>query len=63
MTADALDQAIAEGFRSLSAGQPRAALDAVATIDHAQHPRASLLTGHAQKALGITLPLSTPTGI
>jgi hypothetical protein len=52
MTADALDQAIAEGFRSLSAGQPRAALDAVATIDHAQHPRASLLTGHAQKALG-----------
>ena len=52
MTADAPDQAIAEGFRSLSAGQPRAALDAVATIDHAQHPRASLLTGHAQKALG-----------
>ena len=52
MTADAPDQAIAEGFRSLSAGQPRAALDAVATIDHAQHPRARLLTGHAQKALG-----------
>ena len=52
MTATAPDQSIADGFKALSAGQPRAALEAVAAVDQAQHPRASLLVGHAHKALG-----------
>ena len=46
------EQSIADGFAALSAGRPQAALDAVDVVDADLHPRASLLRGHAQKALG-----------
>ena len=46
------EQAIADGFKALSAGQPSVALEAVATIDADMYPRANLLVGHAHKALG-----------
>ena len=51
MQSDA-EQSIADGFAALSAGRPRAALDAVTTVDANVYPRASLIRGHAQKALG-----------
>ena len=44
------EQAIADGFKALSAGQPSVALGAVATIDADVYPRANLLAGHAHKA-------------
>ena len=47
-----IEQAIADGFKALSAGQPSVALEAVATIDADMYPRANLLVGHAHKALG-----------
>ena len=46
------EQSIAEGFKALSAGRPQAALEAVNAIDADSYPRASLLAGHAHKALG-----------
>jgi hypothetical protein len=45
-------QSIAEGFKALSAGLPQAALRAVKAVNQEQFPRASLLVGHAHKALG-----------
>ena len=47
-----IEQAIADGFKALSVGQPSVALEAVATIDADMYPRANLLVGHAHKALG-----------
>ena len=46
------EQAIADGFRALSAGQPQGALEALDSVDLDVYPRASLLAGHAYKALG-----------
>ena len=46
------EQSIAEGFKALSAGRPQAALEAVNAVDADSYPRASLLAGHAHKALG-----------
>ena len=46
------EQAVADGFRALSAGQPKAALEALDSVDLNVNPRASLLAGHAYKALG-----------
>ena len=46
------EQSIVDGFTALSAGRPQAALDAVTAVDADAYPRASLLRGHAHKALG-----------
>ncbi|NDH41409.1 MAG: hypothetical protein EBY45_13525, partial [Gammaproteobacteria bacterium] len=47
-----VDQAVEKGFSALSSGRPDEALQAIALIKHEEHPRASLLSGHAHKALG-----------
>ena len=47
-----VDQAVEKGFSALSSGRPDEALQAIALIKHDEHPRASLLSGHAHKALG-----------
>lgn len=46
------EQSIVEGFKALSAGRPQAALEAIDAVDADTYPRASLLSGHAYKALG-----------